>query len=68
MRNNSETATETVECEAGDFTISINPAYLSSMLGSLSEEYVSVQVIDDMSPMLIEAKGLQYIIMPMRKA
>lgn len=68
VRNNSETATETVECEAGDFTISINPAYLSSMLGSLSEEYISVQVIDEMSPMLIEVKGLQYIIMPMRKA
>ena len=65
--NAGESASEKLECESPEFSVSVNHDFLAKMLATIDGESVDIKVGEDESPVLIEASSLKYIIMPMRK-
>ena len=50
-----------------EFAVAFNPRYLIDPLGSLADDEVYLELIDELSPGVLKIKGpFLYVVMPMR--
>jgi DNA polymerase-3 subunit beta len=60
-------AKEQVDCEGGvDLKTAVNPLYMTQCLAALTSDSITIDLIDEASPLTIQDNGFSYVVMPMR--
>lgn len=60
-------AKEEVDCDGGiDVKVAVNPLYMTQCLAALTSDFITIDLIDEASPLTVRDNGFAYVVMPMR--